>query len=105
MQVSRFFCSFHFNLSRKTFPVSSPRVTNSSYCWNNDEANQAICSPIGPKSLESSTLILLEELELPYEIDYIPITALKTEPFINVNPNGKVPAIEDPNTNIALWEV
>jgi len=55
--------------------------------------------------LESSTLILLEELELPYEIDYIPITALKTEPFINVNPNGKVPAIEDPNTNIALWEV
>jgi len=60
-------------------------------------------SPSGPNPWK--VVIFLEELELPYEIDYITHTALKTEPFINVNPNGKVPAIEDPNTNIALWEV
>lgn len=26
------------------------------------------------------------------------------EPYININPNGRVPAIEDPNTNMVLWE-
>ena len=26
------------------------------------------------------------------------------EPFISINPNGRVPAIHDPNTNIILWE-
>jgi len=31
--------SFHFSLSRNLFPVHSLRVTNSSCCWNNDEAN------------------------------------------------------------------
>ena len=30
--------------------------------------------------------------------------ALKQPPFTDVNPNGRVPAIEDPNTGITLWE-
>jgi glutathione S-transferase len=29
---------------------------------------------------------------------------IKQEPYIQVNPNGRVPAIEDPNTGITLWE-
>jgi glutathione S-transferase len=29
---------------------------------------------------------------------------MKTLPFVAVNPNGRVPAIEDPNTGITLWE-
>ena len=29
---------------------------------------------------------------------------LKKEPFESLNPNGRVPAIEDPNTGINLWE-
>ncbi|KAF7161258.1 hypothetical protein CNMCM5623_006875 [Aspergillus felis] len=29
----------------------------------------------------------------------------KKEPFVNINPNGWVPAIEDPNTGITLWEL
>ena len=29
---------------------------------------------------------------------------LKKDPFESLNPNGRVPAIEDPNTGIALWE-
>ncbi|TKA65363.1 hypothetical protein B0A49_12212 [Cryomyces minteri] len=49
--------------------------------------------------------ILLEELGLPYETKYMDFPDLKKEPFESVNPNGRVPAIEDPNTGIALWEV
>ena len=29
---------------------------------------------------------------------------LKKDPFESLNPNGRVPAIEDPNTGINLWE-
>lgn len=29
---------------------------------------------------------------------------MKQEPFVSKNPNGRVPAIEDPNTGITLWE-
>lgn len=29
---------------------------------------------------------------------------MKKEPYTSVNPNGRVPAIEDPNTGITLWE-
>lgn len=29
---------------------------------------------------------------------------IKQEPFISLNPNGRVPVIKDPNTGITLWE-
>jgi glutathione S-transferase len=29
---------------------------------------------------------------------------IKQEPYIQLNPNGRVPTIEDPNTGITLWE-
>jgi len=59
--------------------------------------------PSGPNPWK--IVIIFEELGIPYEIDYLSVGELKAEPFINVNPNGKVPAIVDPNTNITLWEV
>ncbi|KAH8805994.1 glutathione S-transferase [Xylogone sp. PMI_703] len=49
-------------------------------------------------------VILLEELELPYEMKLYDYAELKKEPFLNLNPNGRVPAIEDPNTGIILAE-
>ncbi|GKZ20605.1 glutathione S-transferase, nitrogen catabolite repression regulator [Aspergillus brasiliensis] len=49
-------------------------------------------------------VMVLEELELPYKTTYISITEVKKEPYVSVNPNGRVPAIEDPNTGITLWE-
>lgn len=29
---------------------------------------------------------------------------MKNKPFIDINPNGRVPAIEDPNVDLTLWE-
>ncbi|MCJ1249869.1 glutathione S- transferase, nitrogen catabolite repression regulator [Trapelia coarctata] len=48
--------------------------------------------------------ILLEELGLPYETKFMEFPDLKKEPYISLNPNGRVPSIEDPNTGLALAE-
>ena len=50
--------------------------------------------------------IILEELGLPYETIDIQHTATTERPpeFLAVNPNGRVPAIQDPNTGLTLWE-
>lgn len=49
-------------------------------------------------------IMILEELSLPYTAKSVPYSEIKSEPFISVNPNGRLPAIEDPNTGITLWE-
>jgi len=48
--------------------------------------------------------IILEELGLPYESKMMDMGQLKKEPYVSLNPNGRVPCIEDPNTGIVLWE-
>ncbi|RAL03514.1 glutathione S-transferase family protein [Aspergillus ibericus CBS 121593] len=52
----------------------------------------------------AKVLIILEELDLPYETSWVELDDLKQKPFTDVNPNGRVPAITDPNTNITIWE-
>jgi len=47
---------------------------------------------------------MLNELKIPYDTEIMDFADLKKEPFESVNPNGRVPAIEDPNTGITLWE-
>ncbi|OTB09011.1 hypothetical protein M426DRAFT_7040 [Hypoxylon sp. CI-4A] len=49
-------------------------------------------------------IILLAELGLPYDIVWIPYSKIKSEPYTLLNPNGRVPAMIDPNTNVTLWE-
>jgi len=39
----------------------------------------------------SKVLIILEELGLPYQSEWVELENLKKEPFISVNPNGRVP--------------
>ncbi|POS70417.1 URE2 [Diaporthe helianthi] len=46
----------------------------------------------------------MEELGIPYAKHKVEISEMKTEPYISVNPNGRVPAIYDPNHNIQLFE-
>jgi len=48
--------------------------------------------------------IVLEELQLPYTMVDVPYDTLHTPSFEKYNPNGRVPAIEDPNTGLTLWE-
>ncbi len=50
-------------------------------------------------------MIVMEQLGIPYEIEFLDMGNLKKEPFVSVNPNGRVPAIEDPNTGVVVWEV
>lgn len=57
---------------------------------------------IGPNPWKVATI--LEELEIPYNTKMINFAAAKEEPFLSINPNGRLPAIEDPNTGITLWE-
>lgn len=47
---------------------------------------------------------MLEELKVPYETILHDFPELKQEAFEKLNPNGRTPAIEDPNTGIVLWE-
>ncbi|KAM3457856.1 hypothetical protein MY3296_000929 [Beauveria thailandica] len=48
--------------------------------------------------------LILEELGLPYETIYLEFPDAKVEPYISLNPNGKLPAIQDPNHSIELFE-
>lgn len=52
----------------------------------------------------SKVLIILEELGLPYHTSWVELEGLKQEPYESINPNGRVPAIHDPNTDVTLWE-
>ncbi|KAL2067934.1 hypothetical protein VTL71DRAFT_16032 [Oculimacula yallundae] len=56
----------------------------------------------GPNSWKVA--IILEELKIPYIIKMLEFPEMKKEPYESINPNGRVPAIEDPNTGITLWE-
>ncbi|KAK7982054.1 glutathione transferase [Apiospora saccharicola] len=59
-------------------------------------------TPPGPNPWK--VIFLLEELGLNYEIKSFSFEVVKKKPFTDVNPNGRVPAIEDPNTDLTLWE-
>ena len=48
--------------------------------------------------------IILEELGVPYEEVAIPYSDIKQPEYLAINPNGRLPSIQDPNTGITLWE-
>ncbi|GIJ92508.1 glutathione S-transferase, nitrogen catabolite repression regulator [Aspergillus pseudoviridinutans] len=68
--------------------------------------------PLIPISLWSHSIganswkvaMILEELNIPYTHKFIDFPEMKQEPYVSINPNGRVPAIEDSNTGITLWE-
>ncbi|OTA91135.1 hypothetical protein M434DRAFT_32934 [Hypoxylon sp. CO27-5] len=49
-------------------------------------------------------VLVLDELQVPYDIISFRFDDIKKEPFITLSPNASVPAIEDPNTGVVLWE-
>lgn len=48
--------------------------------------------------------MILEELGLPHEIITVPFSDVKKPDYLAINPNGRLPAIKDPNTDLTLWE-
>lgn len=48
--------------------------------------------------------IILRELGTPHEIVAYPFSDVKTPEFLAINPDGRLPAIHDPNTDTTLWE-
>ncbi|KAH9825642.1 glutathione S-transferase [Teratosphaeria destructans] len=50
--------------------------------------------------------ILLEELGVAYDFAMLDLGAQehKREPYLRINPNGRVPALDDPNTGLRIWE-
>ncbi|PYI11237.1 putative glutathione S-transferase 1 [Aspergillus sclerotiicarbonarius CBS 121057] len=48
--------------------------------------------------------IILAELSLPYTTIPIPLSTVKQPPYTSINPNGRLPALHDPNTNLTIWE-
>jgi glutathione S-transferase len=48
--------------------------------------------------------MILEELNLPYMHKMIEFPDMKKEPYESINPNSRVPSIQDPSTGTTLWE-
>lgn len=48
--------------------------------------------------------IVLEELGIPYEVVPLNPMNVKTPQYLAINPNGRIPAIYDPNNDLTLWE-
>ena len=48
--------------------------------------------------------MVLEELGVPYTLIPIQLTEVKNREYLEINPNGRIPAIRDPNTDVTLWE-
>lgn len=57
---------------------------------------------LGPNPFKVT--IILNVLEIPHEDVSIPFSEIKGPAYEAVNPNGRLPAIYDPNTDITLWE-
>ena len=49
--------------------------------------------------------IILEELEIPHEWREVEFSDVKSKEYLSITPNGRLPAIQDPNTGVTLWEV
>ncbi|KAM0415938.1 hypothetical protein ACHAPT_013091 [Fusarium lateritium] len=59
-------------------------------------------TPAGPNAWKVVTILI--ELGVPYELKSFKHDDVKKPPFTDLNPNGRVPAIVDPNTDLTLWE-
>jgi hypothetical protein len=53
----------------------------------------------------AKVLILLSVLNLPHRAITVPLSEVKSQPYTDLNPNGRLPTLVDPNNNdLTLWE-
>ncbi|KAK0712772.1 putative glutathione S-transferase 1 [Lasiosphaeria miniovina] len=48
--------------------------------------------------------MILGELDLPHELQFVDFSEVKQPAYLAINPNGRIPAMHDPNTGVTLWE-
>jgi glutathione S-transferase len=48
--------------------------------------------------------LILDTLSLPYDCHLLEFNETKTPSYLALTPNGRLPCIVDPNTDITLWE-
>lgn len=48
--------------------------------------------------------MVLEELGLPYEVETVLFSSVKEPAYTKINPNGRLPSLYDPNTDLTIWE-
>jgi glutathione S-transferase len=58
--------------------------------------------PLGPNPWKVA--IVLSILKIPYENIFVDFKDVKLPAITNLNPNGRLPIIVDPNHDITLWE-
>lgn len=100
--------------TKSTIIITTTKIANTYYRTPNIQFKTVTMSANG--SLEPITIygkhgpnppkvrMLCEELDLPYNLQDTQFTDLKKPEFLAINPNGRMPAIHDPNTDLRLWE-
>ncbi len=48
--------------------------------------------------------MILKKLEIPFEENKLALSEVKGPEYTKHNPNGRLPAIWDPNTDLTIWE-
>ena len=57
---------------------------------------------LGPNPLKVGLILTL--LEVPFEPVPVAFSKVKEPEYEAINPNGRLPSIHDPNTNLTIWE-
>ncbi|PGH35646.1 glutathione S-transferase [[Emmonsia] crescens] len=57
---------------------------------------------LGPNPFKVA--LILRELNLPYTVNPLDFADVKTPAVTSLNPNGRIPALTDPNTGLTIWE-
>lgn len=58
--------------------------------------------PLGPNP--GKVYMILKELDLPHERIEVALSDVKKPEYTKHNPNGRLPTIYDPNTDLTIWE-
>lgn len=98
----------HIPIQRKLFSVDIPNTVNPRIGQQHDYKDMSGIKPIkvwGKAGVNPPKVVMiLEELSLPYEVVEYPIADVKKPEYLAINPNGRLPAIQDPNSDLTLWE-